>query len=537
MSIIKFNKNINTKVVIQKDLRWENFSFDDGKVFFKGEKDFIKNIFIEFKKNKYDPQKIKKLLYRFNKCSSAIFFNNKYYICFTDFCRSYPIFFQEDLDNILISNSYKYLKKKLENIDEESLNFVKLCGYSLGYNTLVKNIKIMMPGELFFSDGINTTLEKYFEYHITTKKKNLSKKKLKIQLSSIIDNIFENIIIKANNRPIWIPLSGGLDSRLVLCKLHEKGYTNLNCFSYGLKNNSECLIAEKIAKALNTRWKFIEIKKKNYLNFYSSKEKKILDRYSDNLQVVPNYQDFLVIRKMLREKILPKDAIIINGQSGDFNTGNHIPESLMKNNSFKDFLESVKKKHFFLINSDNNILFNKKIDNFFIDYLKSNKVLEKNLADLYEKWEYEERQIKYVVNGQKTYDFLNINWYLPLWESEFVKFWTSVDKKYRFRQNLYREYLYDWNYKNLFRKNFILTSHTGLLETLLKVISFSLKMFPFKKKIINYFDYFSRYGFYYQFITFTEYLRIRGKIKSPLSIHLLNWMNNHEIITKRRLKN
>ena len=47
----------------------------------------------------------------------------------------------------------------------------------------------MMPGELFFSDGINTTLEKYFEYHITTKKKNLSKKKLKIQLSSIIDNI------------------------------------------------------------------------------------------------------------------------------------------------------------------------------------------------------------------------------------------------------------------------------------------------------------------------------------------------------------
>ena len=60
---------------------------------------------------------------------------------------------------------------------------------------------------------------------------------------------------------------------------------------------------------------------------------------------------------------------------------------------------------------------------------------------------------------------------------------------------------------------------------------------PFKKKIISYFDYFSRYGFYYQFITFTEYLRIRGKIKSPLSIHLLNWMNNHEIITKRRLKN
>ena len=73
MSIIKFDKNINTKVLIQKDLRWDNFSFDDGKVFFKGEKDFVKNIFNKFKKNKYDLQKIKKLLYRFNKCSQQFF--------------------------------------------------------------------------------------------------------------------------------------------------------------------------------------------------------------------------------------------------------------------------------------------------------------------------------------------------------------------------------------------------------------------------------------------------------------------------------
>ena len=94
MSIIKFDKNINTKVLIQKDLRWDNFSFDDGKVFFKGEKDFVKNIFNKFKKNKYDLQKIKKLLYRFNKCSSAIFFNNKYYVCLLTFVEAIQ-FFQE----------------------------------------------------------------------------------------------------------------------------------------------------------------------------------------------------------------------------------------------------------------------------------------------------------------------------------------------------------------------------------------------------------------------------------------------------------
>ena len=43
----------------------------------------------------------------------------------------------------------------------------------------------MMPGELFFSDGINTTLEKYFEYHITTKKRILVKK---VENSIIFNN-------------------------------------------------------------------------------------------------------------------------------------------------------------------------------------------------------------------------------------------------------------------------------------------------------------------------------------------------------------
>ena len=159
------------------------------------------------------------------------------------------------------------------------------------------------------------------------------------------------------------------------------------------------------------------------------------------------------------------------------------------------------------------------------------------MADLYEKWEYEERQIKYVVNGQKTYDFWGVDWFLPLWDSEFVKFWTSVHKRHRYKQNLYKEYLSDWNYKNLFKKKFSLNSHTGFLAIFLKLLSFSLKISPSKKKIISYFDYFSRYGYYYQYITFGKYLKLRNKIKNPTGIHLLNWMNNHEIMKKRRLKN
>ena len=94
------------------------------------------------------------------------------------------------------------------------------------------------------------------------------------------------------------------------------------------------------------------------------------------------------------------------------------------------------------------------------------------MADLYEKWEYEERQIKYVVNGQKTYDFWGVDWFLPLWDSEFVKFWTSVHKRHRYKQNLYKEYLSDWNYKNLFKKKFFLEFSYWLFSNIFKTFVF-----------------------------------------------------------------
>ena len=63
-------------------------------------------------------------------------------------------------------------------------------------------------------------------------------------------------------------------------------------------------------------------------------------------------------------------------------------------------------------------------------------------------WEWSERQSKFVTNQQRIYDY-NLNWYLPLWDKEYVDFWK--EKLFELQdQKLYKYFLQKWNYKNLF---------------------------------------------------------------------------------------
>ena len=179
-------------------------------------------------------------------------------------------------------------------------------------------------------------------------------------------------------------------------------------------------------------------------------------------------------------------------------------------------------------NQDNNKYIDKILNNYFSVY--KNSITEK--ADLYENWEYYERQVKYVVNGQRTYDYFDLNWYLPLWDGEFVKFWTKVPKKFRYKQNLYLSYLKQWNYKGLFNNNWKVISFTGIVGIMIKLISFTLNFssFLFKKNILlQYFDYFSRYGFAYRYFGFKEFVVKRNKIRNASSLHLISWLKDKKL--------
>ena len=48
------------------------------------------------------------------------------------------------------------------------------------------------------------------------------------------------------------------------------------------------------------------------------------------------------------------------------------------------------------------------------------------LADAFEAWEWQERQAKFIVNSVRVYDFWGHDWWMPLWDAGFMRFWQGV---------------------------------------------------------------------------------------------------------------
>ena len=62
--------------------------------------------------------------------------------------------------------------------------------------------------------------------------------------------------------------------------------------------------------------------------------------------------------------------------------------------------------------------------------------------DMFEYFNWIERQCKYVTSDARNYDdYIGVEWLLPLWDDEFVEYWQSVPMDLRYKRKLYYKYV------------------------------------------------------------------------------------------------
>ena len=304
-------------------------------------------------------------------------------------------------------------------------------------------------------------------------------------------------------RNVIIPLSAGMDSRFIASGLKHLNYKNVLCVSYGIKKNRDAIIAKKISKELGYNWVFIPYTNNSYKDiFFSNQFNKFLS-YSDYFTSIQFSSEFLMMKHLTNDNLISKEAIFVNGQSGDFLSGGHIPSEMVgkiqsKEIRYERLIKCIVTKHFKhwgSLMTDDNI---KIIQRFIKEEIAKFGGLPKDSTldyAVFEHLEYMNRQSKYVVNGQRVYEYFGYEWRLPLWDKEYIDFWEKINIENKLNQNLYKDTLINDNWGNVWKN--ILINPIAIapkwiipVRNIIKAIYFFLgkeKWHDFERKYISYF--------------------------------------------------
>ena len=333
---------------------------------------------------------------------------------------------------------------------------VAMAGYTIDHAALYRAILLLAPGELFFigpdGEGARHRYYIYRPWRVRVATPDVLEK----ELADTTLAIMERTLASLDGRPLAVPLSAGRDSRLVASAARHLGYKDVICFSYGRAGNFEAKAAKAIAERLGYPWHFVPATIAKQRAFFGGDDYERYLAFADSGASVPFVQDMAPLMELKQSGAIPDDAVIVNGNSGDYITGNHIPpalqipaEGLSQEQRLTRIIDALIAKHFTLWQM---LLTPQNRHRIGVLLRASLERADARLGDpacdhgLYEYAEFQDRQCKYVVTGQRIYEFLGHEWRLPLWDNAYLRFWEGVPLAEKANQQLYARVLQKANW-------------------------------------------------------------------------------------------
>lgn len=364
-----------------------------------------------------------------------------------DRIRSFPLFYGKQKDSLIISDVASLVKEQVGDLDIHPIarqEFL-LTGFVTGPDTLFENAKQMQAGEVVFfniDEGcVNLKSTRYYDY-FHTRYYDTDNEYLLQQLDVVMSNIFDRLITIANGRTIFVPLSGGYDSRFIVLMLKRLGYGNTYAFSYGIPNNEESLISKFIANKLNIRWRFVEYTNELWRQWYNTDTMRHYFKMAGNFCSLPHIQDWPAVLQLKND--IGSDAIFVPGISADLNTGGFVEKypSIYEANATEDDLIKLILDYSYELYPFSNIPLDiKHVIEQKILRIIDNKPYGGTYGEKFECWVSTEKVAKFVLNSVRVYEFFGFDWWTPYWDDEFVSFWYNVPQQLRYGQKLYTTYL------------------------------------------------------------------------------------------------
>ena len=464
---------------------------------------------------------------------AGIFETSRYIVGWVDHIRTWPLFYSLKDGTFFISPNAEETRNSagFEEKDPASITEFSMSGYITGAYTLYEGLHALQPGECIIWDkqAKSHQIIRFYRYLPTPEVE--PKWDIKT-FGQIMDQLTLDIIKRADGKTIWVPLSAGLDSRLLLCKLHEHGYKNLKTFSYGPRMNFELLHAKRIAKTLGVSWQHVAPAPWTIRRYFEDEARERYWDYASQYKTIPSMREYSALAWMQEKGIAKEGDVFVNGQSGDYITGGHIHKDFLKpgKTDLDGFMERLIGKHFScwvsLLTSENKAVVKDRICEAVGDELLE---CDRNLdrARQEEIWEFDARQICLVANGQRSYEFFGYEWEMPLWAKPLCDFCETLSLEEKKEQAFYKRYLQDYNYMGLFpaEEPFLWRWPVYMLWVLpvAKLVELTRGQ-KAKENFYALMRYFGHYANQYALVSFSEHKATYKDARNVMSLYIRKWL-------------
>jgi len=381
-----------------------------------------------------------------------------------DWVRSIPLFYASRDSLWTIDDNAERLRRRAgldaAALDADAALAIAMAGYTIDRSTLFRGLEMLGPGECaVFRAGAEPRRLRYYAYRPWRVSGRTGSD---AELADTTLDIVRRMIASLDGRALVVPLSAGYDSRLVASAAHALGYSNVRCFAYGRADNFEAKASRAIAERLGYRWAFVPLSVAGQRKFFAGDDHRRYLEYADTCAAVPFVQDMSAVIALKRRGFIPDDAVIVNGNSGDYISGMHISSKLRTPPApglgaaerKERILGALADKHFALWQSLHTPANLARIKTLLWRSIESaGGALGDPAGDhgLYEYAEFQDRQCKYVITGQRIYEFLGHDWRLPLWDNAYLRFWEGVPLAEKAGQALYARMLHASNWGGVWK--------------------------------------------------------------------------------------
>lgn len=382
-----------------------------------------------------------------------------------DRIRSHPIVYSDKSGVLVLSDSAAIFEgwSKSAEVEIDAVASIAMSGCACGDLTLYRGVRNLQAGEFVVFDRATGSrhVARYYHYRPWLYEHRPYPEQ-KHRLRDVTLSAIERMVNSIGGRKVCLGLSAGMDSRLILSALHKINFKNVLCYSYGLPDNYEVRAARDLCNQLGYPWVYVPTNHRIMRAMYESSDYQDYLSQVDTFAATPSVHQFHVVGELIRsEQVTPED-VFVNGYSGDYITGGHIPRNLttqgcLDGSSIQDRLrDAIINKHFSLwrhLKTDNNL---KRIGQMILNRFQSAGLdidaMDDSVAFAYYEWfEWQHRQTLWSMNQPRVYEYWGHEWRFPLWDRHFVDFWQATPPEQKLQRKLLKDMLSEENWAGVWR--------------------------------------------------------------------------------------